>query len=255
MASKCRRLEGKSAIVTASTLGIGYAIAQRLLEEGANVLISSRKQKNVDAAVKALRARGLANVEGVVCHVCKADHREALVQRCVALWGKVDILVSNAAVQPAAGPTLDMSERAYDKIFDVNVKSYWQLVRDVRPHMPDGGAIVFVSSVAAYNPAPPLGLYSVSKTALVGLAKCLAVDLAPDNIRVNVLAPGLVKTKFSSALWQDEDMESQNAERAWLNRLGRPDEMSGAVAFLCSDDSSYMTGETMLVTGGMPARL
>ena len=228
---------------------------RRLLEEGANVLISSRKQKNVDAAVASLRARGLTNVEGAVCHVCKADHREAMVQRAVELWGRVDILVSNAAVQPAAGPTLDMSERAYDKIFDVNVKSYWQLVRDVRPHMPDGSAIVFVSSVAGYNPAPPLGLYSVSKTALIGLAKCLAVDLAVDNIRVNVLAPGLVKTKFASALWSDPDMEAQNSERTWLNRLAEPHEMSGAVAFLCSSDSSYMTGETMLVTGGMPARL
>uniref|UniRef100_A0A4X1SJK6 Dehydrogenase/reductase (SDR family) member 4 n=1 Tax=Sus scrofa TaxID=9823 RepID=A0A4X1SJK6_PIG len=194
-------LENKVALVTASTDGIGLAIARRLAQDGAHVVVSSRKQENVDRTVATLQGEGLS-VTGTVCHVGKAEDRERLVAMAVNLHGGVDILVSNAAVNPFFGNIIDATEEVWDKILHVNVKATVLMTKAVVPEMEKrgGGSVLIVSSVGAYHPFPNLGPYNVSKTALLGLTKNLAVELAPRNIRVNCLAPGLIKTNFSQVV-------------------------------------------------------
>ncbi|KAK9743627.1 hypothetical protein QE152_g8422 [Popillia japonica] len=253
---QCRRLVGKTAIVTASTDGIGLGIAQRLGQEGANVVISSRKQKNVDAAVEKLKAKGL-KVVGITCHVAKAEDRQKLYEHAEATFGGIDILISNAATNPTMGAVLDCEESAWDKIFEVNVKASYLLAKEVLPYFnkKNGGKIIFVSSVGGYHPSELLGAYSVSKTALLGLTKAAAIQLAKDNIQVNCLAPGIVQTKFADALTSSEVARSEALFRIPLNRFGTPSDMGAAVAFLASDDANYITGETIVVAGGMASKL
>ncbi|XP_066483200.1 dehydrogenase/reductase SDR family member 4-like [Tiliqua scincoides] len=249
-------LADKVALVTASTEGIGFAIARRLAQDGAHVLLSSRKQANVDRAVAELRGQNLS-VSGLVCHVGKAEDRQRLVDAALERHGGIDILVSNAAVNPFFGSILDATEDVWGKILDINVKASALLVNLVVPHMRKrgGGSIVLVASIAAYSPFPGLGPYNVSKTALVGLGQNLALELAPDNIRVNCLAPGLIRTKFSSALWQDKATGDRLMEAMQIRRLGEPSDCSGIVSFLCSPDADYITGETVVVAGGARSRL
>ncbi|ELU01922.1 hypothetical protein CAPTEDRAFT_112072 [Capitella teleta] len=196
-----RRLEGKVAIVTASTDGIGFSIARRLGHEGAKVMVSSRKQKNVDSAVMQLKKEKL-DVTGMVCHVGKADDRSKLISETAEKYGGIDIIVSNAAANPHLGQILDINEAQWDKIFDINVKSAFFLVKEAIPHMEKrgGGSVVFVSSIGGYNPFELIAPYSVSKTALFGLVKGLVPQLSSMNIRVNAIAPGIIKTSFSSAV-------------------------------------------------------
>ncbi|XP_050711781.1 dehydrogenase/reductase SDR family member 4-like isoform X2 [Eriocheir sinensis] len=250
------RLAGKVAIVTASTDGIGLAIAQRLGEEGAQVVVSSRKAANVQRAVEELQGLG-CTVMGVPCHVSKGQDRQTLIDKTVEKFGGLDILVSNAAVNPTMGGVLECSEEAWDKIFEVNVKNALQLSQLAVPHIQKrkGGAIVYVSSIAGYQPMELLGAYSVSKTALLGLSKAVAQQLAPDNIRVNCVAPGIVKTKFSSAIVNNPMALEKTVEMVPLGRIAEPKEMAGVVAFLCSDDASYITGESFVAAGGMFSRL
>lgn len=197
-----KRLEGKICVVTASSDGIGFAIVKRLASEGAKVVVSSRKQANVDEAVKLLKNQGITDVLGVTCHVAKASDRKKLFEQTIEKFGGIDCLVSNAAVNPAVGSVLDASEEVWDKIFDVNVKSSYLLAKEVKPYIVKrgGGSIVFISSIGGYQPFDLLGAYSVSKTALFGLTKAASLDLVKDNIRVNCVAPGVIETKFSSAV-------------------------------------------------------
>ncbi|KAI4470395.1 dehydrogenase/reductase (sdr family) member 4 [Holotrichia oblita] len=252
----CQRLIGRTAIVTASTDGIGLGIAQRLAEEGANVVISSRKQKNVDAAVHNLKAKGL-KVIGTTCHVAKGEDRQKLFKLAESTFGGIDILISNAATNPTMGPVLDCEESAWDKIFETNVKASYLLAKEVLPYLNkrNGGKIIFVSSIGGYHPSELLGAYSVSKTALLGLTKAAAIQLAKDNIQVNCLAPGIVQTKFSDALTSSEVARTEALLRIPLNRFGTPSDMGATVAFLASDDASYITGETIIVAGGMASKL
>ncbi|XP_016061335.1 PREDICTED: dehydrogenase/reductase SDR family member 4 isoform X1 [Miniopterus natalensis] len=260
-------LANKVALVTASTDGIGFAIARRLAQDGAHVVVSSRKQQNVDRAVAALQGEGLS-VTGTVCHVGKAEDRERLVTTAVKLHGGIDILVSNAAVNPFFGNLLDATEEVWDKrprnqsakcssILDINVKSAVLLTKAVVPEMEKrgGGSVVIVASIAAYTPFPGLGPYNVSKTALLGLSKNLAIELAQRNIRVNCLAPGIIKTNFSGVFWMDEAREESIKEALRIRRIGKPEECAGIVSFLCSEDASYITGETVTVAGGAPSHL
>ncbi|XP_073431509.1 dehydrogenase/reductase SDR family member 4-like isoform X3 [Dendrobates tinctorius] len=251
-----RKLEGKVALVTASSEGIGLAIARRLVQDGARVLVSSRKQENVDRAVEELKKEGLA-VEGTVCHVGKNEDRVKLVNTAVQKFGGVDILVSNAAVNPFIGNILDSTEEVWDKILDVNIKATFLLVKLVVPKMQErgGGSIVIVSSIGGFIPFPTLGPYSVSKTALLGLTKALAPELTQLNIRVNCLAPGLIRTKFSSILWKDESLLDEIKTRLCIKRIGEPEDCAGIVSFLCSPDAAYVTGETVVVSGGAASRL
>uniref|UniRef100_UPI00398ED55C dehydrogenase/reductase SDR family member 4 n=1 Tax=Pristiophorus japonicus TaxID=55135 RepID=UPI00398ED55C len=249
-------LAGRVALVTASTRGIGLAIARRLAQDGARVMVSSRKQAGVDEAVGQLRAEGL-EVSGAVCHAGQRADLEALVDETLRRHGAIDIVVSNAAVNPYAGSTVDCPEEAWDKIFQVNVKAAFLLAKLVVPHMrrAGGGSIVLVGSAGGYTPMAAIGPYCVSKTALLGLTKVLAHELAAHNIRVNCLAPGVIRTRFSAALWQHEGPRRRLEHNVAMGRLGEPHECAGAVSFLCSQDASYITGETVVVGGGWPCRL
>lgn len=249
-------LDGKVAIVTASTDGIGLAAAEALGKRGAHVVVSSRRQANVDKAVALLQSQSI-RVTGTTCNVGKGEDREKLVQLTMEQCGGIDILVSNAAVNPFFGNILDSTEDVWDKILSVNVKSAFLLTKLVVPHMEKrgGGNVVFVSSVAGYQPMQALGPYSVSKTALLGLTRALAPDLAPSNIRVNCVAPGIIKTRFSSALWENEAIVDEFKKQLSIKRIGVPEEIGGVIAFLCSDEASYITGETITVTGGINCRL
>ncbi|XP_030786215.1 dehydrogenase/reductase SDR family member 4 isoform X4 [Rhinopithecus roxellana] len=215
-------LANKVALVTASTDGIGFAIARRLAQDGAHVVVSSRKQQNVDQAVSTLQGEGLS-VTGTVCHVGKAEDRERLVATTL----------------------------------DINVKAPALMTKAVVPEMEKrgGGSVVIVASIAAFSPLPGLSPYNVSKTALLGLTKTLAIELAPRNIRVNCLAPGLIKTSFSRMLWMDKEKEERMKETLQIRRLGEPEDCAGIVSFLCSEDASYITGETVVVGGGTLSRL
>lgn len=197
-----KRLEGKICVVTASSDGIGLAIAKKLGLDGAKVVVSSRKQANVDDAVKLLKSQGIIDVLGVSCHVAKEGDRKKLFEETVKKFGGIDVLVSNAAVNPAVSSVLESSEEAWDKIFDVNVKAAYLLAKEVKPYIINrgGGSIVFISSIGGFQPFDLLGAYSVSKTALFGLTKAASLECVKDNIRVNCVAPGVIETKFSSAV-------------------------------------------------------
>jgi dehydrogenase/reductase SDR family protein 4 len=255
-AKKCRRLEGKVAVVTASTLGIGLAIAERLGLEGAHVMVSSRKQSQVDAAVERLRRQGI-DVAGTVCHVGKKDDRLRLFERTIEVFGGLDILVSNAAVNPTNVPILETTEESWDKVFEINVKASFFLCKEAIPYMEKrgGGSVVIVSSLAGYRPLESMSAYAVSKTTLLGLVKAMSTGLADKNIRVNGIAPGFIKTKFSSVLWDSPEKEAALAGTIPFGRLGVPEDCSGIVACLVSDDASYITGETVVIAGGMTSRL
>lgn len=255
-AVNCRRLEGKVAIVTASTQGIGYSVARRLAQEGAKVVISSRREANVKNAVEQLNKEGL-DVSGIICHVGKAEDRQKLLNEAVAKYGGLDILVPNAAANPEAGPVIDCSESVWDKIFEINVKSTFLLIKESLPYLrkSKSASIIIMSSISGYQPISLLGVYSVSKTALLGLCKTVSEELAVEGIRVNGIAPGVIKTKFSQPLYESDAALNATLSTIPMNRLGTPDEIGAVAAFLASDDASYITGETIVAAGGMKSRL
>lgn len=251
---KCRRFEGKVALVTASTQGIGLAIVRRLAEEGAEVVICSRKQKAVDERVAEFAKEGL-KVSGIACHVGDEKQLEKLVEFVKEKHGRLDVLVSNAAVNPTSGAIADVSSDAMDKIMAINVKSALLLVQKALPLLGEGSSIVFISSYTAYAPPFPISYYGVSKTALLGLTKALANELGPCQIRVNAVCPGIVPTKFAGALVATESLREKVVEPFILKRLGRAEDMAAGVAFLASDDASYITGESLIIAGGANCRL
>jgi len=248
-----KRFNGKVAVVTASTQGIGFAIAERLGLEGASVVVSSRKKKNVEEAVEKLRAKGI-NVLGVACHVSSREQRRDLIQKTVDKYGRIDILVSNAAANPTVDPIVLVPEPALDKIWEINVKATILLVQDAAAHLSQESSITIISSITAYSPEATMAMYGVTKTALLGLTKALAAEMAP-NTRVNTVAPGFVPTNFADFLVRNEDIKNSIEERTLLGRLGKTTDMASAVAFLASSDASYITGETLVVAGGLPSRL
>ncbi|XP_051051643.1 dehydrogenase/reductase SDR family member 2, mitochondrial [Phodopus roborovskii] len=254
-ADERRPLADKVAVITGSTKGIGFAIAQRLAQNGAHVVISSRKQQNVDHAVAMLKEEGLS-VTGTVCHVGKAKDRQHLVATALEHSGGVDFLVCVAGVNPLVGSTLGASEQIWDKVLDVNVKSPALLLSRLLPHMEKrgGSCVVLVSSVAAYLPVPTLGVYNTSKTALLGLSKSLAIELAPKGIRVNCIVPGIIKTDFGLGLGEKtmSNMLPDLNKIYGLQRFGEPEDCAGIVSFLCSPDASYITGENIIVAGFSP---
>lgn len=248
-----RRFQGKVAVVTASTQGIGFAIAERLGLEGASVVVSSRRQKNVEEAVEKLRAKGI-DVLGVACHVSSREQRRDLIQKTVNKYGGIDILVSNAAANPTVNPIVEVPEPVLDKLWEVNVKATILLVQDAAAHLSQESSIIIISSIAAYGSEASMAMYGVTKTALLGLTKALAAEMAP-NTRVNTVAPGFVPTHFADFLVRNEDIRNSIEERTLLGRLGKTTDMASAVAFLASSDASFITGETLVVAGGLPSRL
>ncbi|XP_027698824.1 LOW QUALITY PROTEIN: dehydrogenase/reductase SDR family member 2, mitochondrial-like [Vombatus ursinus] len=244
-------LADKVALITGSTDGIGFAVAQRLARDGAHVIVSSRKQQNVDRAVERLQGEGLS-ASGTVCHVGKEEDCKRLVSMASEKYGFINFLVCVAGVNPMAWSTLGASKEMWDEIMDINVKAPAWLVKLALPHMvtlaeKEEDAMVFVSSV----PEIALGPYNVSKTALLGLTRTLSLELAPKGIQVNCLAPGVMKTMFSQVIWKDKNFLQNAMRQRRLTGVGCPEECAGVVSFLCSPDSSYI-GETIVVSGFSP---
>lgn len=246
-----RRYQNKVCIITASATGIGLAIARRLGLEGGKVIISSRNKSHVDHAVRELKNEGII-AEGCVCHVAKAADRKRLIEFAVEKFGGVDVLINNAAVSTAFGPSIQTTEEQYDKMFDVNVKAGFFLLKEALPWLSrsKSSSVLFVASYAGYSPAPVIGIYSVTKTTLIGMTKMLGMELIGVGIRVNGIAPGIIKTKFSETLWESEDVK-----RNPTGRMGNPEECASCAAYLCSDEASYVNGETVVIAGGYAARL
>ncbi|XP_018567175.1 dehydrogenase/reductase SDR family member 4-like [Anoplophora glabripennis] len=251
------RLVDRIAIVTGSTKGIGYSIARRLAQEGAKVIICSRKKENVEAAKKKLLSECL-DIEAMVCDVANPCDREKLLKEAEK-WGRLDILVSNVAVdlQSVLVPIFDCSESTWDKVFEVNVKVSYLLSKEALPLLrkSNAGRIIYVSALGAYFAQNQMGVYAISKVALLGLTKQGALHLAQENITVNCIAPGLIETDLSKSVLETADEIRKKASFIPLNRAGSTEEVSGTAAFLASDDASYITGETIVVGGGVQSRL
>ena len=244
-------LTGKTAVVTGSSRGIGRAIALRLAEHGARVVVSSRKQ----AACEAVRDEIVAaNGEAIVkaCNVAHKDQLEALVDAAYGQWGRLDVLVCNAAVNPYFGPAAGIADDTYDYIMNCNVRSNFWLCNMVAPRMAKegGGAIVIVSSIAGFQGNDKLGVYALSKAADMQLVRNVAVEWGPQGVRANCIAPGLVRTDFARAIWEDPAAHKMATRMAPLRRIGEPDEIAGAAVFLAAPASGFMTGQTMLIDGG-----
>ena len=245
-------LEGKVAIVTGGSRGIGRSIAIGLAEHGADVAIAARKPEALEEAVAAVSATGRRAI-AVPTNVRRIEELKTLVEETQAKLGRVDILINNAGTNPVYGPVQDIDERAFDVIMNTNVKSIHFLSGYAREAMLEhgqGGAIVNVSSVGGYRASDVIGGYSVSKAAVIMLTQVQAKTWGADGIRVNCLAPGLIKTEFARALWEDEKTLKGATADAALHRIGLPDEMAGAVVFLASSASSFMTGQTLVLDGG-----
>jgi NAD(P)-dependent dehydrogenase (short-subunit alcohol dehydrogenase family) len=244
-------LTGTVAIITGGTRGIGLAIAEAFVAAGARVVVASRKQENVDASVAKLREAG-GDVLGITAHTGSQEAVNALVSRTVETFGGVDILVNNAATNPHFGPILTAEESHWEKILDINVKGYFRMVKACVPAMQKrgGGKIINVASIAGRVPLPGMGVYSVSKAAVLMLTEALAVELAPLNIQVNAIAPGLVKTRFSAALWQNPQIYEAVTKAIPQRRMAEPEEIAGIALYLASPASSFTTGATIVVDGG-----
>jgi dehydrogenase/reductase SDR family member 4 len=244
-------LNGKVAIVTGASKGIGERIARTLAEFGAKVVISSRKQESLDIVSGAMQKDGLETI-GIACHVGDDAQLKNLVEKTVKKYGGIDILVNNAATNPMFGPIAETDENVFDKIMGINVKAPFKLCNLVYPIMKKrgGGSIINISSVEGLRPSFGLGLYSISKAALIMLTKSQAKEWGADGVRSNVICPGLVKTKFSSAIWQNEAILQKIERQLPVGRMALPDEMSGLGVFLASDASSYCTGGVYTADGG-----
>jgi NAD(P)-dependent dehydrogenase (short-subunit alcohol dehydrogenase family) len=236
---------GRTAIITGGSRGIGLAIAQRLAQGGANIVLTSRKQDSADAAAEQVGG----NAIGVAAHATDEDAARRCVDATLERFGRIDILVNNAGTNPAYGPLIDQDHARFAKTFDVNLWAplLWTSLAAKAWMREHGGAIVNTASIGGMHQAPNMGMYNATKAALIHVTKQLALELSP-KVRVNAVAPGVVRTKLAEALWKDH--EELVAAGSALDRIGEPPDVAAAVAFLVSDESSWITGETLVLDGG-----
>jgi NAD(P)-dependent dehydrogenase (short-subunit alcohol dehydrogenase family) len=244
--------EGRVALVTGASRGIGAAIAEKLAAGGAQVVLSSRKQEDLDAEAERINAEHPGRATAIAAHAGHPDELERLVNDTMRRCGRIDILVNNAATNPHFGAVLDADLGLWDKTFEVNLRGVFALTKAVvNAHMErSGGSIVNVASVGGITPAFGLGIYNVTKAGLIMLTKQLAKELGGRGIRVNAVAPGVVKTRFAQVLTDTPEIRDRVLERNPLKRFGTTQEVANAVAFLASDEASYITGEVLVIDGG-----
>ena len=225
------RLEGKICLITGGTAGIGLGIAERFAKEGAKVIVCSRKQKNDD-------------FESYLCNVGKKEERQNLIEEIGEKYGRIDVLVLNVASSTHFGMQMDITEKAYDKMWDINVKSTFFAIKEAKPYLEkaENPNILVISSVVGTNPSPPIGVYSMTKAALDNMVKFLSVELRSDGIRINGLAPGLIKTKFAKGIWENPNVDEES--------VGMPKDIGAVAATICSDDGAFCNGEIYQVNGG-----
>jgi NAD(P)-dependent dehydrogenase (short-subunit alcohol dehydrogenase family) len=245
-------LSGKIALVTGASRGIGEAIAKTLAAHGAHVIVSSRKAADCEKVAQEIRDAG-GKAEVRACHIGELDAIKNIFAEIASAHGRLDILVNNAAANPYFGPILDTDVTAFQKTIDVNIRGYFFMSVQAGKLMAKqgGGCIVNVASVAGIVPGAYMGIYSITKAAVISMTKAFAQELGAKNIRVNALLPGLTATKFAGALVQNDQIRKEAEKQISLHRVAQPDEMAGAVLYLCSPAASYTTGLEMIVDGGM----
>ena len=245
-------LKEKTAIISGGSKGIGKSIAFKYAEAGANVVICSRKKDNLDIAIEEAQTSGF-NIIGIECNTGEIESINNVVDKTLEQFKRVDILVNNAAANPYYGPILNSQDSHWEKIWDINVKGYFNFIKACSKSMKDNkyGKIINVASIAAKTPLDGLGVYNISKAAVVMLTKVLAKEMAESNIQVNTLAPGLIKTDFSKALWEDEKVYNEIIKAIPQARMGEPDDISGMALYLASGASDFITGSMFVVDGGL----
>ena len=244
-------LSGKVAVITGASRGIGRAIAERMAEHGARVVVSSRKLDACETVVAGIRERG-GQAMAMACHIGRKEDLAAMVETTTRTWGGIDILVCNAAVNPYYGPSTEMSDEAYDRVMNSNVRSNFWLCNMVAPQMAarGDGAIIIISSIGGYQGSDRLGVYALSKAADMQLARNLAVEWGGGNVRANCIAPGLIKTDFARQLWETPWLLERTVKHTPLKRIGEPDEIAGAAVMLAGPAGRFMTGQTIVIDGG-----
>ncbi len=244
-------MTGKVALITGSTKGIGRSIAEEMARLGAKVVISSRKADACEQVANDLKEQGYEAI-AIPCHVGKKEDLQNLVDKTNEAWGSIDVLVCNAATNPVYGTTAEMTDEAWDKIMDTNVKGTFWLTNMVLPQMAGKGegAVVLLSSIAGIRGNTTIGTYGVSKAAEAALARNLAVEWGPKGIRVNSIAPGLIKTDFAKALWEDPVRVKRAEDKTPLRRIGDPVDIAGLAVFLSTKASAYVTGQVIVADGG-----
>ncbi len=240
--------EGKVVLVNGGSRGIGLAIAKGFAEHGASVIVSSRKQEGVDAAAAEIGGKSVA----IACHVGKTDQVTALFERVEKDYGRLDVLVNNAATNPYFGPIIHAPESAYDKTFEVNCKGYLLMAQRAAQIMvkQNSGSIINVSSIEGLNPSPMMGVYSMTKAAVISMTKSFAKELGGSNVRCNCICPGLTDTKFAQVLIDTPEIHDRYVQAAPMGRHAQPAEMVGAALYLASDAASYTTGAVLPCDGG-----
>jgi NAD(P)-dependent dehydrogenase (short-subunit alcohol dehydrogenase family) len=254
MAKSLFDLKGKVALITGSTRGIGKSIAEELARAGCKVAVSSRKAEACDAVRAEFEKQGF-EVLAQPCNVSRKEDLQALYDKTVATWGRVDIAVANAAANPYYGPLAQIPEDAFDKVFHNNVKSVLWLAGIALPAMAGrgGGSFITVGSIGGLRASTVLGAYAISKAADHHLVRCLAAEWGPKNVRVNAIAPGLIRTDFAKALWEDDKRRTEREAQTPLRRLGEPRDIGGIAVFLASDAAAFITGQVIVADGGVTA--